>query len=220
MDHLSPETRSPIRLGRHYTCWTRLIAGLVDNIFLLPSCSTEDEVYVHVGGANNVIVILIAGEGGVGKTTLVRSLVSGSYVPQKLTVGLSVETWNYERGSTRRRVTIMDAGGEERFQFLLPSWAKSAQGAILAFDIGRFISFLHLPEWLGLIQTAIPSDCILLVGTKADIGEDREVPREHAEAFARDQNLIGYVETSAKMAINVREPFEMLLEQLERRGRV
>ncbi|NWF96443.1 MAG: GTP-binding protein [Candidatus Thorarchaeota archaeon] len=169
---------------------------------------------VSVMRSRDVISILIAGEGGVGKSTLVKNLITGSYHPQTLTVGLNVETWTYEHGGRKRTVTIMDAGGEERFQFLLPSWARGTSGCILAFDLGRFISFLHLPDWLGIVLGAMKPDRVLLVGTKADLGNDREVPGEHAEAFARDNGLIGYVETSAKMSMNVVEAFQILLERI------
>jgi len=164
--------------------------------------------------SEKVLMILVAGEGGVGKSTMIQHLLTGAYKPQSLTVGLGIESWMWHTEGGARRVTIMDAGGEERFQFLLPAWAKGAKGAMLAFDLGRFETFLHLEDWLSLLQQTIPPERILLVGLKSDLGEDREVLEENGKDFAESNRLLGYIETSSVTGNCVSEAFLELLSAI------
>ncbi|MBD3407082.1 MAG: GTP-binding protein [Candidatus Lokiarchaeota archaeon] len=156
-------------------------------------------------------ILLVAGEGGVGKSTLIRYLLDRSYQPQKITVGVNVESCKYDVDGSDIQVTIKDAGGEERFRFMLPMWAKGADGALLVFDLGRFHTFLHVTEWLALMQEHIPTDRILLIGAKSDIGIRRDVDAMEAEKLSEKHNLAGYLETSAKLGEGVDEAFSNLL---------
>ncbi len=156
-------------------------------------------------------IVLVAGEGGVGKSTLIRYLLDRSYEPQSLTVGVSVEACRYRIEGEDLQVTIKDAGGEERFRFMLPMWAQGADGALLVFDLGRYHTFLHVPEWLELMKEHIPSEKIYLVGAKCDIGDFRDVDASEAEKLVNDSGLAGYIETSAKLGMGVDDAFEQLL---------
>lgn len=82
-------------------------------------------------------------------------------------------------------LVIKDAGGEERFRFILPKWTKGAKVTLLVFDLGRFYTFMHLGEWLELLKECVSSNRALLVGAKADTGDAREIGTEEAERFAQ-----------------------------------
>ncbi len=162
----------------------------------------------------SLMIILVAGEGGVGKSTLIKHLTEGAYIPQRITVGMGVEVCTLVVDGVEHKITIKDAGGEERFRFMLPIWTKGAKGALLVFDLGRFHTFMHLSEWLDLMKESLSSDRILLVGAKYDIGNKREVDEEEARAFAEKAGMAGYIETSAMMGFQVRDAFEILLRQV------
>ena len=68
-------------------------------------------------------------------------------------------------------------------------------------------SFAHLQSWLEEVRRqGTDNMSVLVVGNKADLAADRQVPREEAEAFAR-ANGLKYIETSAKTAENVDAAF-------------
>ena len=54
---------------------------------------------------------------------------------------------------------------------------------------------------------------IALAGNKCDLEENRQIPRDEAEEYAAENNLL-FMETSAKMALNVREIFEAIGHRL------
>ncbi len=111
-------------------------------------------------------------------------------------------------------LTIKDAGSEERFQFMLPMWVRGASGALLVFDLGRYHTFMHLPQWLELLTQFLAKSCIVLVGAKADIGDSRDVDKKEAEDFVKRFGIASYVETSAKTGHCVIEAFEMLVRHI------
>ena len=60
---------------------------------------------------------------------------------------------------------------------------------------------------------------MILVGSKADLDEDRKVPRKQAEALSEKYGL-NFVETSAKDDSNISRVFELLTTQVLERIKV
>jgi Ras-related protein Rap-1A/Ras-related protein Rap-1B len=55
---------------------------------------------------------------------------------------------------------------------------------------------------------------LVLVGNKVDLAEDRQVSTDAGEKRAKKYKNCSYIETSAKLQINVREAFEMLVRKI------
>lgn len=58
-----------------------------------------------------------------------------------------------------------------------------------------------------------PNVVIALAGNKCDLEDNRQIPREEAEEYAAENNLL-FMETSAKMNLNVTEVFEAIGHKL------
>ena len=103
-----------------------------------------------------MLKLVVAGEGGVGKTTLIRRYVEGVYHDSLLTVGAAFAARRLVLddgyGPQAVKLQIWDFGGEKRFRFLLPKFCYGARGAMLSFDLNRFSTFLKLDQWLELIR--------------------------------------------------------------------
>jgi GTPase SAR1 family protein len=78
----------------------------------------------------------------------------------------------------------------------------------LLFDSTNYESFEHVNDWLQEAKRQIePNNAIfMLVGTKVDKDNLREVPQEQAQQFADYHNLL-YCETSSKTGHNVEKTF-------------
>lgn len=98
---------------------------------------------------------------------------------------------------------------------------------MLVYDVTNGDSFKNCKYWLDNIKTyadesvviALVGNTILvitIIGSKADVlsvnPAKRQVPRELAERFARDNNLIFIGESSSLQNQNVKEVMEALLE--------
>ena len=75
------------------------------------------------------------------------------------------------------------------------------------YNIRRLESFNHIPSWLEEAKlNTDPDASIFLVGNKLDKAQTkRAVTTQQAENFAKQNNLAGFIEASAKTAENVTE---------------
>jgi len=166
-----------------------------------------------------VLKVVIAGAGGVGKTAMLMRFTKGIFLENtKMTIGVdfSVVKVKAKTSLGEKLITLQlwDFGGEERFRFILPGYCLGASGAILCFDITNKESFDGLPEWIELIRSKVPDIPIILVGTKLDLADMREVPKELAEQKVKEWGLQGYIETSSKTGENIEYVFGLLSQEM------
>jgi small GTP-binding protein len=164
-------------------------------------------------GFMQVIKILVIGEGGVGKTTLIHRFVTGEYSDHPMTIGLGFATKTMKTNEGKIvKLQMWDVGGQPRFRLLLPSAKGGARGVILVFDLSRPSTFVKLDDWVRLVRKDLPPTKyipIILVGAKCDLS--RAVMLEAAREFVVRMHLDGYVETSSKTNSRVEEPFTKIL---------
>jgi len=162
--------------------------------------------------------IVIFGDAGTGKTTLTHRFLTNVFVSDsKMTIGVDfqIKTLNVEKKKVK--LQIWDFGGEERFRFLLPTYVRGANGGIFLYDITNEASLLHIDDWLEVIknqQAKSPNNFspfpILVVGSKLDLEDEREVKSSDALKIVKKRGLDGFLETSSKTGTNVEETFQML----------
>lgn len=70
---------------------------------------------------------------------------------------------------------------------------------ILAYDVTRMDTFLHLNNWFEEVQTQSEPDVIVvLVGNQVDREHYREVSTRQGEEFRARNRIPYFIETSAK----------------------
>ncbi|PKU33773.1 ras-related protein rab- hypothetical protein [Limosa lapponica baueri] len=124
-------------------------------------------------------------------------------------------------GNSDKQLQIWDTAGQERFRTITQSYYRSANGAILAYDISKRGSFLSIPRWIEDVRKYAGSNIVqLLIGNKSDLSDLREVQLEEAQSLAEHyDNIICAIETSAKDSSNVEEAFvKMATELMMRHG--
>ena len=117
------------------------------------------------------------------------------------------------------KLQIWDTAGSEQYRAITTGYYRGALGVILVFDITNLTSFLNLQYWLEEVRQVCDDDCLIaLMANKVDImfkePEQREVLREQAELFARDNGLLYIDECSAKADININETFYAVAEAI------
>nr|CAH7754523.1 unnamed protein product [Callosobruchus chinensis] len=160
--------------------------------------------------------ILIIGESGVGKSSLLLRFVEDNFDPeQTLTIGVDFKTKKMTIDGNTVKLAIWDTAGQERFRTLTPSYYRDAQGAILVFDVSSYSSFSKLEVWLNELETYSTKSNIvkMIIGNKIDVKDKREVSREDAMRFARKHQTL-YIEASAKTKDGVQTAFEELVHKV------
>ncbi len=164
--------------------------------------------------------ILTAGEGGVGKTTLLRRFVEGQFFSEtKMTIGVEFFLKSIILGDNEITLQLWDFGGQERFRFLLGSYVLGAKGALLMFDLTRIATLEKLDQWVQIVRQNDPNLPVLFLGTKIDLIEDINVSDDFALSYLESLNLFDYLKISSKTGENVEESFRRLTQEIfERQG--
>ena len=137
--------------------------------------------------------LLIIGESGVGKSSLLLRFTDDAFDPeQAATIGVDfkVKTIHVNQDKVGDRVkipysylaqrflvllqiklAIWDTAGQERFRTLTPSYYRGGQGAILVYDVTNRETFAKIENWLAELETYSTNHDIvkMLVGNK--VGE-------------------------------------------------
>ncbi|CAH0556758.1 unnamed protein product [Brassicogethes aeneus] len=159
--------------------------------------------------------LLIIGESGVGKSSLLLRFTEDNFDPeQTLTIGVDFKTKRLSIDDNTVKLAIWDTAGQERFRSLTPSYYRDAQGAVLVFDVSSYSTFAKLEKWLLELDTYSTKSNIvkMIVGNKIDV-DNREVSREEAMKFARRHQTL-YIEASAKTKDGVQCAFEELVHKI------
>ncbi|MHA2007036.1 MAG: Rab family GTPase [Promethearchaeota archaeon] len=155
--------------------------------------------------------VVIVGDGGVGKSTMVQRLTTGQFIPQKITIGTDLATHDVRIDDMTNRLQIWDFAGERRFRIFLPNYTRGAKGCILCYDITRRTSFDSLKEWYKIVSENASNPVYILVGEKLDLADvRRSVDHEQGEEFKRNYDLDYFFETSSKSGENNTNIFEKI----------
>lgn len=161
--------------------------------------------------------IIVAGAGGVGKTTLVHRFLSGQFLKFSMTIGVSFQTHTIVREDEKTaKLIIWDLGGQERFRQMsvFESYCIGAHGIILALDMSSAVRTIQeLNVWADIVRGGAPNAPIVLIGTKADLMiEDIDFPQDLLSHFIQENNINGFFETSSLTGQNVQETFIHLVD--------
>jgi small GTP-binding protein len=159
------------------------------------------------------VKVVVAGPGGVGKTTLLKRLETNNYIPAISTVGVNFLVLDQEVGETILRIAYWDYAGEDRFKSLFPGYCQGSSGGVVAFDTSRIQTLSEIPEWLEMLKEHNKSDIpVILLGNKIDTvkEEKRGLIAEAAAQFVKDYELSGYYFCSAKTGEGISSPFSHL----------
>lgn len=159
--------------------------------------------------------MIILGDSGVGKTSLMNQYVNNKFSNQyKATIGADFLTKEVLVDDRVVTMQIWDTAGQERFQSLGVAFYRGADSCVLVFDVTAPNTFKSLDSWRDefLIQ-ASPRDPenfpFVVLGNKVDL-ESRAISAKRAQQWCQSKNNIPFYETSAKEAINVDQAFETI----------
>ncbi|MFX1364697.1 MAG: hypothetical protein ACFFCE_12990 [Promethearchaeota archaeon] len=184
--------------------------------------------------------ICVFGESGVGKSTLLSKYFKEADnkslgAPPKLTLGVTFYQKTLKIDDIDLILHVWELTGTEKFKDLKLTKTKregklkkpqpyfepftvGAAGAIFVYDITDKSSLADLEWWLKLFKktkrnVSIP---ILMIGTKADLQDEREVSIEHGNKLASTRNLIGAIEISSEKEKEIVDLFNNFAKIIKR----
>ena len=118
---------------------------------------------------------------------------------------------------------VWDTAGQEKYQTITQSYYKGSTGIILTYAVNDRESFKNIERWLKQIKDNASEDvCKILIGNKCDM-PGRQVDESEGKKLA-DTLGISFLETSAKLNININDCFQTIAkdikEQMEKVDRI
>jgi small GTP-binding protein len=141
----------------------------------------------------NEAKVIFVGEGGVGKTSLIKRLTDGTFKPhENRTQGLDIRPLWLNINDQSIKLDLWDFGGQEIYKLFL---TRRSTLYILVLN-NRFLEKGNRPEyWLKIIETFGGNSPVLLVGN----GSDEEHLHINRNALiSKYPNIKGFFEVSCK----------------------
>ena len=166
---------------------------------------------------DNVLKLVILGEGRVGKTSILLQ-----YFKKQFNEG-EVSTINpafYEKtvnsGGKKIQLKFWDTAGQEQFNAISTLYYQGAVGALIVYDVSIFETFNKVKQWVKTLQEAVGKDIVFVIaGNKFDLSNKEELDKRASEieSYCNKENCKHFY-TSAKTRYQVDDTFEFLIKSV------
>jgi small GTP-binding protein len=161
------------------------------------------------GARRHTLKIVVAGEGNVGKTSLIRRYAAAKFSEtRQRTLGIDITTQEVVVAGRSLRLALWDIEGQAGER---PFFYYGAQAALLVYDATEPRSLEALGVWMERVRRhAPPGTPLLIAGNKADLPV--AVPEEWGRDLAGRAGAAGHLQLSARTGQNVAHTFAWLAE--------
>jgi len=163
--------------------------------------------------------ISIIGDGGVGKTSLIKKFTKGTFEKDYVkTIGAQFSRYDKEINGDVINLIFWDITGQDDFNFLHPLFYKESRAALIvcsleANDLGKE-SFSHIKNWYNEIKKYCGDIPVVLFANKVDLVKENNINSIKIQELVKKYNFLGYYITSAKTGQGVLEAFNVIIEKL------
>ncbi len=163
--------------------------------------------------------ILLVGDKDVGKTSLLNRYIENYFTLNSLsTIGIDMMIKQIIFNNTYYKLQLWDLAGNEKYRNIVSAYFSKCDIIIFTYDITDRSTFENLTNWLDDIKeynnSNLKNIVKILVGTKLDLEDDRQVSYEEAKKFAENSDIVSNIECSAKTDVKVRDIFDIVIDEL------
>ncbi|MBY9004270.1 MAG: GTP-binding protein [Candidatus Lokiarchaeota archaeon] len=166
-----------------------------------------------------VFKITIIGNGGVGKTTLIKKYTQGEFQEEYIsTIGAQFSIFEYKINGDDIKLFLWDLAGQEDFQVFRSSFYKDSKAAIIVYSLERndmgVESLKNVMKWYDEMRQQCEDIPIIVFANKTDLVEDTEIDESSYKELSAKENYLGVYKTSAKTGNGVSDAFKAIIEKL------
>lgn len=171
--------------------------------------------------------IILAGEAGVGKTSLRRKYLGQGFQKDHLsTIGADFASLMRQIGDKKTVFQIWDIAGQDIFQRTRSMYYRGTLGALIVFDLTNLATFKAIDKWIKELEENTGRGIVpfFIIGNKADLLSNEELNNlkrkistyvsKLNQTYADRGIKVQYFLTSALTGDNVNIAFEILGEQI------
>lgn len=159
--------------------------------------------------------LVLIGDTKIGKSDIPNRLMKNSFNNEnRTTIGVEFFGFTKVLSNTIFKCQLWDTAGQIRFRSIINAYLRSSSVIILCFDITQKSTFISLEEHMKTIKELDKTNhFIILLGTKGDLNNERQVSLEEINEYAK-KNQLSYFECSSKTGKNVHEAFLFILRNI------
>jgi len=169
-----------------------------------------------------VYKVIIIGDPGVGKTSLIKKYVEEKFESEyKATIGTNILKKDVliKENDTQIQVELMiwDIAGQEKWKHYRHIYYRGSQGAFVVYDVTRPVTFKNVKEiWVRDLYNYLEERDfpLILISNKNDLADLKRISESEGLECSRDLKAIAFFETSAKTGENVKKAFETMAKAL------
>ena len=158
--------------------------------------------------------LIVLGQGSVGKTSLIHSLVNTSFNPSEIkTDGIQINRWQVDvpKSDAKIKVSIWDFGGQEIMHATHQFFLTKRGLYILVLDSRLTQEENRVEYWLKIIQAFGGESPVFIVGNKID---QHPLDIDRAGLQKKYPNIVGILETSAATGTGIDELKTAITDQV------
>ena len=118
------------------------------------------------------IKLILLGDAGVGKTSIMQRISKNKYEDTKdPTIGIKSETKIIKYKDKNYRIQLLDTAGQEKFKSIISGFYRLGKGFFVVFDLTNENSLNSVQNWIKEIQekSPEPDPIIIILGNKNDL---------------------------------------------------
>mmetsp|Transcript_10124 Transcript_10124/g.15135 ORF Transcript_10124/g.15135 Transcript_10124/m.15135 type:complete len:191 (+) Transcript_10124:700-1272(+) len=150
------------------------------------------------------VKIVLLGDSGVGKTSLLQTFSCGEFGGQEVTVNPDFYSGRTKLEGAEVKFQIWDTAGQERFSSLSKVYYRNSDCCVFVYDITNEKTYLSKEFWIGEFEEMNQgrNPPVVVLGNKSDLASKRKVSLS-------EENF----ETSAKNQTELSEVFQKIIQK-------
>ena len=175
-------------------------------------------------GPSRLFKLILLGDSGVGKTSLLLRYLDNTFFPTSLTnstIAVDFRTKDIPLNSQTIRCQFWDTAGQEKYKALNSGYYRGAAAVFIVFGLDEVGAVEGVRRWMREVREEVGGGVeVYLVGTKRDL--ERGVGEQEVRGVMEEEEGVGiggYWEVSAKTGEGVEEMFGEVVRRLVGSGR-
>jgi len=154
--------------------------------------------------------IVLIGDAGVGKTSLVRRFVTNMFDPSyQITLGTTIMKKEVEYLNYLVTLAIWDVGGQEVFKQIRSKYYFGSKGALAVCDATNMNTYENLKSWVESFIEVVGVKPIIFLANKCDL--EPQITEDDMKEIVEDYTNAEFLFTSAKNGTNTEMAFTNLV---------
>ena len=166
-----------------------------------------------------VFKIIVIGDGGVGKTSLIKKYTEGTFEEDYIsTVGAQFSIYDEKINGDECKLYFWDIAGQDEFEFLRSDFYEESKAAIIVYsleenELGKK-SLNHIKVWYEDLKKHCGEIPVIIFANKVDLIKDDKIDDINVQSLINEKNIVGIYLTSARTGRGVTEAFQKIIKEL------